>query len=146
MPPFSPYMAHYSKQTEAATLLAGLQWVQQLPLNQYPNHTNSHPCPLPIPIDNNSVVKDIHQTLCNQIPTFPSITYLLISPFSMSRGIRTEQNIGLLNSTLAPRSVSLLMERLVPSTNNHLEELVCSLHECLALMLPPFMVMLGSPS
>jgi hypothetical protein len=43
------YMEHSSKRTEAAALLAGIRWVKSL-LARYPNHTNSDPPSLPIPI------------------------------------------------------------------------------------------------
>ena len=69
LPPAPQYMDHASKRMEAAALLAGLKWVQSL-LLQFPNHTNPDPPPLPIPVDNNSMVKDVHRTINAQTPTF----------------------------------------------------------------------------
>jgi hypothetical protein len=73
----------YSKRTEAAALLAGLSWIHTL-LAKYPNHTTSAPPPLPIPVDNEGVVKDVQRTNNDQTPTFD-----LISPdFDILQAIR----------------------------------------------------------
>jgi hypothetical protein len=69
LPPSPQYMDQYSKCTEAAALLSGLRWVQKL-LDQFPNHTDSQPSALPIPIDNDSVVRDVARTLKDDTPTF----------------------------------------------------------------------------
>jgi hypothetical protein len=88
LPPTAEYLDLYSKGTEAAALLAGLSWIQSLldkypnhtdsapsplpiPVDnegvaEYPNHTNSAPPPLPIPVDNEDVVKDVHRTINDQ--------------------------------------------------------------------------------
>jgi hypothetical protein len=84
LPPSTEYMDHYSKCTKAAALLAGIRWVQLL-LARYPSHTNSDPPPLPIPIDNDSVVKDVHQTINDQSPTF----HLLSPDYDIMQAIRT---------------------------------------------------------
>jgi hypothetical protein len=70
-------------------LLAGLTWIQELVLQQYPNHTGTNPLvPLLIPIDNNSVVKDVHRIInAHQTPT----TYDLLNPdFEIMQAIRTK--------------------------------------------------------
>jgi hypothetical protein len=73
LPPTPQYTDPYSKRNEAAALLAGLQWVQLL-LAQHPNQTDSDPLPLLIPIDNDSVIKDVHQRINNQSPTFARLS------------------------------------------------------------------------
>jgi hypothetical protein len=59
-------------------------WIQLL-LDTRPNHTNSAPPPLPIPVDIEGVVKDVvHHTINNQMSTFD-----LISPdFDILQAIR----------------------------------------------------------
>jgi phosphoglycerate-specific signal transduction histidine kinase len=70
-----------------AALLAGLTWIQEL-LRQFPNHTGSNPLPLPIPVDNEGVIKDVHRIINAQTPT-----YNLISPnFDILQAIRTKLN------------------------------------------------------
>jgi hypothetical protein len=59
LPPTPQYTDPYSKCTEATALLAGLRWIQLL-FVENPNPTDSIPLPLLIPIDNDSVVKDVH--------------------------------------------------------------------------------------
>jgi hypothetical protein len=79
---FLPLTAQYldlynSKCPEAAALLAGLSWIHQELLRQFPNHTGSNnPHPLLIPVDNEGVIKDAHRTINAQTPT----TYNLLSP------------------------------------------------------------------
>jgi hypothetical protein len=52
LPPTAQYLDPYSKCPKAASLLAGLTWIQTL-LRKFPNHTDStDPPPLQIPIDN----------------------------------------------------------------------------------------------
>jgi hypothetical protein len=51
LPPTAQYLDPYSKHPEAAALLAGLTWIQEL-LLQFPNQTASNPLPLLIPVDN----------------------------------------------------------------------------------------------
>jgi hypothetical protein len=83
LPTTAEYLDPYSKRTEAAALLAGLCWIQSL-LNMYPNHTDSAPPPLPIPVDNEGVVKGVHRTTNHQTSTFD-----LISPnFDILQAIR----------------------------------------------------------
>jgi hypothetical protein len=79
----------YSKRPgEAAVLLAGLTWIQEL-LCQFPNHAGSNPLTLLIPVDNEGVVKDVHRTINAQTPT----TYDLPSPdFDILQAIRTILN------------------------------------------------------
>lgn len=78
------YMAQSSKRTEAAALYAGIRWVKAL-LESYPNHTNSEPPTLPIPIDNDSVVKDVNRLVSDQSPTFS-----LLSPdYDIIQAIRS---------------------------------------------------------
>ena len=84
LPPTAQYLDPYSKRTEAAALLAGLSWIASL-LARFPNHTNSDPPPLPIPIDNDGVVKDVHRIINDQTPTFD-----LLSPdYDIMQAIRT---------------------------------------------------------
>jgi hypothetical protein len=87
LPPTAPYLDPYSKRPEAAALLAGLTWIQEL-LRQFPNHTGSNLLPLPIPVDNEGVVKDVHRTINAQMPT-----YDLLSPdFDILQAICTKLN------------------------------------------------------
>jgi hypothetical protein len=68
LPPTAQYLDPYSKHPEAAALLYGLTWIQKL-LCKFPNHTDTNPPPLLIPIDNNDgVVKDVHCTINAQTP------------------------------------------------------------------------------
>jgi hypothetical protein len=70
LPPTAQYLDPYSKHPEAAALLAGISWKQNL-LHQYLNHTGSNPHPLLIPVDNKGVVKDVlHRTINAQTPTY----------------------------------------------------------------------------
>ena len=47
LPPTAKYLDPYSKRPEAAALLAGLTWIQNL-LRKFPNHTDTNPPPLQI--------------------------------------------------------------------------------------------------
>jgi hypothetical protein len=72
---------------EAAALLAGLTWIQKL-RRKFPNHTDTNPPPLPIPINNGGVVQDVHRTINAQTPT-----YDLLSPdHDILQAIRTILN------------------------------------------------------
>ena len=73
LPPTAQYMDPYSKRPEAAALFAGLTWIENL-LKRYPNHTSNDPPPLPIPVDNTSVILDVHRTINLQSPTYSQIT------------------------------------------------------------------------
>jgi hypothetical protein len=91
------YLDPYSKRPEAAALLAGLTWIQNL-LRKFPNHTETNPPPLQIPVDTNEgvVVQDVHRTTINeQTPTFD-----LLSPdYDILQAIRTILLIDLLIRT-----------------------------------------------
>jgi hypothetical protein len=66
---------------------AGLTWIQNL-LRKFPNHTDTNPPPLQIPVDNEGVVKDVHRTINAQTPT-----YDLLSPdHDILQAIRTILN------------------------------------------------------
>ena len=73
--PSAPYAHHASKQLEAAALYATLQWIATL-LQWYPNNTSTagNTPTLPIPIDNKSVIDDIHCPITDLIPTFQLLT------------------------------------------------------------------------
>ena len=87
LPPTAKYLDPYSKRPEAAALLAGLTWIQNL-LRKFPNHTDTDPPPLQIPIDNDGVVQDVHRTINAQTPT-----YDLLSPdHDILQAIRTILN------------------------------------------------------
>jgi hypothetical protein len=88
LPPTAQYLDPYSKCPEAAALLAGLlTWIQEL-LLQFPNHTGSNPLPLPIPVDNEGVVKDVHRIITT---TQETPTYDLLSPdFDILQAIHTK--------------------------------------------------------
>jgi hypothetical protein len=84
LPPTAQYLDPSSKCPEAAALLAGLTWIQNL-LRKFPNHTETHPPPLQIPVDNEGVVKDVHRTINEQ-----TLTYDLLSPaYDILQAIRT---------------------------------------------------------
>jgi hypothetical protein len=84
LPPTAKYLDPYSKCPEAAALLAGLTWIQNL-LRKFPNHTDTNPPPLQIPVDNEGVVQDVHRTINEQTPT-----YDLLSPdYDILQVIRT---------------------------------------------------------
>jgi hypothetical protein len=84
LPPTAKYLDPYSKRPEAAALLAGLTWIQKL-LRKFPNHTDTDPPPLQIPVDNEGVVQDVHRTINEQTPT-----YDLLSPdYDILQAIRT---------------------------------------------------------
>jgi hypothetical protein len=71
LPPTAQYLDHYSKCPEAAALFAGLSYVHDL-LQCYPdmNNNNDPTSPFPIPVDNKSVITDIHHTVNDLTPTF----------------------------------------------------------------------------
>ena len=85
LPPTAQYMAPYSKRPEAAALFAGLSWINDL-LKQHPdtNPDNNAPPILPIPVDNEGVVKDVHRTINDQTPTF----HLLNPDYDILQAIR----------------------------------------------------------
>jgi hypothetical protein len=86
LPSPATYTDHYSKRPEAAALYAGLSWIRDL-LHQYPD-TNpaSGPSPsLPVPIDNDSVIKDVQRQVNDQTPTF----HLLSPDYDIIQAIRT---------------------------------------------------------
>jgi hypothetical protein len=86
LPPTAQYLDPYSKRPEAAALFAGLTWIQAL-LQQYPNTnpTNETNPTLPIPVDNEAVVKDLIQTVNEQTPTF----HLLSPDYDILQAIRS---------------------------------------------------------
>ena len=86
LPPTAQYLNPYSKCPEAAALLAGLTWINTL-LQQYPDTspTNEPNPSLPIPVDNDAVVKDLHQIINEQTPTF----HLLNPDYDIMQAIRT---------------------------------------------------------
>jgi len=70
LPATAQYLDPYSKQTEAAALFAGLTWIHELLMRfPNPNPDEHHPKTLPIPVDNDGVVKDVHWTVNDQAPT-----------------------------------------------------------------------------
>jgi len=74
LPATAQYLDLYSKCTEAAALFAGLTWLYTL-LIRFPNPNPDRPTPiLPIPVDNEGVVLDVHCTINNQTPTFDLIS------------------------------------------------------------------------
>jgi hypothetical protein len=86
LPPTAHYLDPYSKHPKAAALLAGLTWIQKF-LRKFPNHTDTNPPPLLIPIDNDGVVKDVHRTISAQrTPTYNIVS----SDFDILQAIRTK--------------------------------------------------------
>jgi hypothetical protein len=86
LPPTAQYLNPYSKCPEAAALFAGLTWIQTL-LKQHLN-TNMANAPnptLPIPVDNEAVIKDLHRTINEQTPTF----HLLSPDYDILQAIRS---------------------------------------------------------
>ena len=86
LPPTAQYLQPYSKRPEAAALFAGLSWINVL-LQAYPNANLSpaaHPT-LPIPVDNEAVVKDLLHTINAQTPTF----HLLSPDYDILQAIRS---------------------------------------------------------
>jgi hypothetical protein len=75
LPLSAQYAKHASKRPEAAALYAALQWISTL-LRRYPdNTTDAGDTPaLPIPIDNKSVIDDIHRPINELTPTFQLLT------------------------------------------------------------------------
>jgi hypothetical protein len=75
LPPSAPYANHASKRPEAAALYAALQWIE-LVLKKYPDTTNcaGDSPPLPIPIDNQSVIDDIQRPIHDNTPTFHTMS------------------------------------------------------------------------
>jgi len=84
LPPTAKYMDPYSKRPEAAALFAGLIWIKNL-LEEYPNHTDNEPTPLPIPVDNQAVIADVHRVFNQQSSTYAHIS----SDFDILQAIRT---------------------------------------------------------
>jgi hypothetical protein len=149
LPPTAQYLDPYSKRPEAAALLAGLTWIQNL-LRKFPNHTDTTDSPpLLIPVNNDGVVKDVHRTINAQTPT-----YNLISPnFDILQAIqttvhstnyrsewtlrtfimdtKTDTSCGT-NLTSVRKSMYLLIDKLTPSTRNPNDGLDCSQHGSLA--------------
>ena len=56
-----------SRSSSATTCWAETWWIQNL-LRKFPNHTDTDPPPLQIPVNNNGVVKDVHRTIMSQMP------------------------------------------------------------------------------
>jgi hypothetical protein len=86
LPPTAQYLQPYSKRPEAAALFAGLSWITDL-LQTYPNanpNPAAHPI-LPIPVDNEAVIKDLLQTITDQTPTF----HLLSPDYDILQAIRS---------------------------------------------------------
>jgi hypothetical protein len=99
---------------------------------KFPNHSDTNPLPLLIPVDNNGVVKELHRTINAQTPT-----YDLLSPdFDILQAIRaklnelpirtdiahvkdtkTDTSCGT-NLTSMKKSMYLLINKLTPSTRN----------------------------
>ena len=75
LPPSAPYANYASKRPEAAALYAALQWIDLI-LAKYPDTTNStgESPPLPIPIDNKSVIDNIHRPIDTTTPIFNTMT------------------------------------------------------------------------
>ena len=73
LPTTAQYLDPYSKRPEAAALLAGLTWIQEL-LRQFPNHTGSNPLPLPIPVDNEGVRMSTASSILKRLHTTYSLT------------------------------------------------------------------------
>jgi hypothetical protein len=71
LPPTAQYLQPYSKRPDAAVLFASLSRITDL-LQTYPNanHTPTAQPILPIPVDNETIIKDLLQTITNQTPTF----------------------------------------------------------------------------
>ena len=74
------------KRPEAATLYAALYWIEML-LQWYPNKTDTagDTPALPIPINNKSVIDDIHHLITEFTPTFQ----LLTPDFDIIQAIQT---------------------------------------------------------
>ena len=75
LPPSAQYTKHASKRPEAAALYAALQWLTTL-LWRYPDSTNDagETPALPIPIDNQSVIEDIHRPTSELTSIFQLLT------------------------------------------------------------------------
>ena len=86
LPPSAPYAHHVSKHLEAAALYAALQWIA-LVEKKYPDTTNcaSNSPPLPIPIDNQSVIDDIQWPIQDTTPTFHTMS----PDYNIIQAIRT---------------------------------------------------------
>ena len=86
LPPSAPHQGHASKRPAAAALYAALTWIS-LMLEKYPDHTsNAGTTPaLPIPVDNQSVIDDIHRPVTDLSPTFMMLT----PDFDIIQAIRT---------------------------------------------------------
>ena len=86
LPPSAPYTNHASKHPEAAVLYMALQWID-LTLKKYPHTTNSagDSPPLPIPIDNQSVIDNIQWPIQDT-----TLTFHTMSPdYNIIQAIRT---------------------------------------------------------
>ena len=71
LPPSAEHTTQYSKRPKAAALYASLTWIYDL-LQCYPNHNldAEHPPSLPIPVDNDSGIKDLLRPITAQTSTF----------------------------------------------------------------------------
>jgi hypothetical protein len=111
-----------------------------------------NPPPLLIPINNDSVVKDVQQLIDDQSPTFACLspnydimqaiwTTILALPISSSmlKDIRIKTNNGQ-NLTPVPKWRSLRTGKPMPFTKSSRNTLAYSLHGCLALALLYFMM------
>ena len=69
--PSAPYSHHASKHLEVATLYAALTWIMDI-LHKYLNNISQagNTPALPIPVNNKSVINNIHHPITNLTPTF----------------------------------------------------------------------------
>jgi hypothetical protein len=87
LPPSAEYTTHYSKCCEVAALLyASLTWIADL-LQCYPNQNPDavNPPSILIPVDNESIIKDILCPINAQTPTF----HLLSPDYDIIQAIHT---------------------------------------------------------
>ena len=76
LPPSAPLTSHALKCPEAAALYAALTWIANI-LTQHPDHTSNAGTisALPIPVDNQSVIDDLHHPITNL-----SLTFMMLTP------------------------------------------------------------------
>ena len=89
LPATAQYLDPYSKRPEAAALFAGTTWIHELltrfPRTDYPHIPATSSPVIPIPVDNDAVVKDVNRTITDQTPTF----HLLSPDYDILQAIRT---------------------------------------------------------